>query len=50
MHYTLSFTFLRTFNIPVEIGASFAILDALIFITEIDWEARLVEYVASTTK
>ena len=47
MRYTLSFAFLHNFKIPIEVGASFAILDALIFITAIDDRARLVEYVAT---
>ena len=50
MRYTLSFEFLNNFKIPIEVGASFAIQDALIFITAIDDEAKRVEYVATEAK
>ena len=46
MKYTLSFLFLRNFKIPIEIGASFNILDALIFITDINEITKRVEYQA----
>ena len=48
MRYTLSFAFMNTFKIPIEVGASFAIQDALIFIVSIDDEARRVGYVVTT--
>lgn len=44
MKYTLSFTFCKTFKIPIEVGASFTIEDALVFITAVDEVAELVGY------
>lgn len=43
---TLSFAFLETFGIPIEIGASFEIATHTIRITAIDNESQIIGYIA----
>jgi hypothetical protein len=44
MTYTLSFAFLETFRIPIEIGASFNIAEHTIWITAIHHGIQRVDY------